>query len=92
MFKTVDRLRIIFLIIFAVACAAVWAHQILYVWPAKECEEQGKWFAPKFRKCARVVYLPSYTKTYREMQARGGLPTPPTSADPAPGSQPPAAK
>ena len=71
--KTIDRVRIMFLVVFAVACAGVWAYQALYVWPAKKCEQRGRWWSNKYRDCARVIYLPDYTKAYRRMQ---GVATP----------------
>ena len=73
--KVIDRLRIVFLIVFAVACAGVWAYQILYVWPQKRCAREGKWWAPKYRTCARVVYLPKMTG--RQPVIPKGTPGPP---------------
>ncbi len=58
---TIDRLKLVFLGIFAVACAAVWAYQIFYVWPAKRCEEGGQWWDGDRRVCAQPIYIPDIT-------------------------------
>lgn len=79
--RTIDRLRIVFLVVFAVACAGVWAYQILYVWPAKKCEQRGRWWSNKFRECDRVIYLPEYTKAYRRMQGVAAPQDPVTSGE-----------
>lgn len=59
--RTIDRLKLIFLGIFALGCAGVWAYQILYVMPAKKCDAQGQWWDGATRTCARPIYIPSLT-------------------------------
>lgn len=59
--RTIDRLKIVFLIIFAVACAALWAYQLLYVLPAKKCDAQQMWWDASRRICAQPLYIPSIT-------------------------------
>lgn len=58
---TINRLKIVFLIIFAIGCAALWAYQIFWVWPAKRCDENGAWWDPKTRICAQPIYIPEIT-------------------------------
>ena len=58
---TIDRLKLVFLGVFAVACAAVWAYQIFYVWPAKRCEAGGQWWDRDRRVCAQPIYIPDIT-------------------------------
>ncbi|ATQ44324.1 hypothetical protein [Caulobacter mirabilis] len=60
--RTIDRLKIVFLIIFAVACAALWAYQLLYVLPAKNCEAQKMWWDAGRRICAQPLYIPDITR------------------------------
>src|SRR5690606_12203861 len=59
--RTIDRLKLIFLGIFALACAATWAYQVLYVWPAKRCEANGEWWDASTRICAHPIYIPDIT-------------------------------
>ena len=59
--RFIDRLKIFFLGLFAIACIAVWADQLLWVGPAKRCESQGNWWDPSSRVCATPIYLPNLT-------------------------------
>ena len=58
---TIDRLKLIFLGVFAVMCAGLWAYQIFYVWPAKRCDADGMWWDRATRICAQPIYIPSLT-------------------------------
>ncbi len=58
---TIDRLKLVFLGIFAVACVGIWAYQIIYVWPAKRCDAQSMWWDKATRICAQPIYVPSLT-------------------------------
>lgn len=58
--KTIDRLKLIFLGIFVVAAAGVWAYQVLVVKPKRECEAQGSWWGGKWRSCERAVSIAPY--------------------------------
>src|SRR5215217_4434009 len=58
---TIDRLKLVFLGIFAVMCAGLWAYQIFYVWPAKRCDADGMWWDRSTRICAQPIYVPSIT-------------------------------
>lgn len=59
--RTIDRLKLVFLGIFAVGCVGIWAYQIFFVWPAKRCEAQGQWWDNATRVCARPIYIPDIT-------------------------------
>jgi len=58
---TIDRLKIIFLGIFAVAVVAIWGYQIFYVWPAKACERDQRWWDGSTRTCATPIFIPDIT-------------------------------
>jgi len=58
--KTIDRLKLIFLGIFIVAAAGVWAYQVLVVKPKRECESQGAWWGGKWRECEHAVSIAPY--------------------------------
>jgi hypothetical protein len=59
--RTIDRLKIIFLGIFAVGVVAIWGYQIFWVWPAKQCEAQHRWWDGSTRTCATPLYIPALT-------------------------------
>ena len=57
---TLNRLKLIFLGIFVLAAAGVWAYQMLYVAPRKACEEEGKWWSNEWRSCRYPVSIRKY--------------------------------
>jgi len=59
--RLIDRLKLFFLGLFAISCAAVWAYQLLWVAPMKACESHGNWWDPLSRVCATPIYLPNLT-------------------------------
>ncbi len=59
--RTIDRLKLIFLGIFLVGAAASWGYQILWVWPAQKCEDNGAWWDASSRTCAHPIYIPDIT-------------------------------
>ncbi|HRD47392.1 MAG TPA: hypothetical protein PLF78_13015, partial [Caulobacter sp.] len=59
--STIDRLKLIFLGIFALGCAGVWAYQILWAMPAKRCEANGQWWDGERRICAQPLMISSIT-------------------------------
>lgn len=58
---TINRLKLFFLVLFAVATAGIWAYQIFYVFPARTCDEREGWWDRKGRICATPIYVPSIT-------------------------------
>lgn len=59
--RTIDRLKWIFLALFAVGCAGVWAYHLLWVWPGDRCEAAERWWDPDTRTCAQPIYIPDIT-------------------------------
>jgi hypothetical protein len=58
---TIDRLKLIFLGIFVLGCAGVWAYQIFWAMPAKRCEANGQWWDGSTRTCAQPMLITSIT-------------------------------
>lgn len=100
---TINRLKILFLILFAVGAVAICGYQIFYVWPAQKCDDRKGWWDSKSRVCAAPIYIPSITgrpagmsrKAWSELQAarevrreREGYPTQDDSAPTAPAPGP----
>jgi hypothetical protein len=79
--RTIDRLKLIFLVIFAVCCVVIWSYQILYVWPRNKCEKMGDWWDWRDRVCA--VPMPIWRFTGR------GVPQPEAPPAAAPSSAAP---
>lgn len=61
MTNTITRLKWIFLGVFAVGVVAVWVFHIFWVWPAKKCESQGRWWDGSTLTCATPLYIPAIT-------------------------------
>ncbi|MCF8504904.1 MAG: hypothetical protein K9G59_08315 [Caulobacter sp.] len=95
---TITRLKLFFLVLFAVGTVGIWAYQIFYVWPAQKCDDRGAWWDRKGRVCATPLYIPSLTgrpvgmsrKEWSEKQAarqvqrdREGYPTGETAPESA---------
>lgn len=55
--KAINRAKIIFLGIFLVAAAGLWAYQTYYVKPRLECEEAHGWWSPELHACRKPVSL-----------------------------------
>ena len=58
---TINRLKFIFLGLFAVACAGIWIYQIFWAWPEERCERNGAWWHGATRTCAQPIYIPDIT-------------------------------
>ena len=89
--RTIDRIKLLFLGLFAISCAAIWAYQVFWVWPEKRCEAAGDWWDWRDRTCA--VPVPLWTITGRRMTPTTQVspPIPPKAAtapkaSPAPGT------
>lgn len=59
--RLIDRLKLLFLGLFAISCVAVWAYELLWVAPKKACEAHDNWWDPSSRVCATPIYLPDLT-------------------------------
>lgn len=58
---TINRLKWIFLGLFAVACAGIWIYHLLWVWPGDRCEAAERWWDGATRTCAQPIYIPDIT-------------------------------
>ena len=59
--RTIDRLKLFFLIAFAVLTAAMLVYQYVWVEPSKRCEAQRNWWDSATRTCGKVIYIPAIT-------------------------------
>lgn len=59
--RTINRLKLIFLGIFAVAAVAIMVWQVGWVWPEKACLEQRKWWDGSQRVCAQPILTSDIT-------------------------------
>lgn len=59
--RTINRLKLIFLGVFAVLAVATMVWQIGWVWPQKNCLEQRKWWDNGERVCAQPVLISDIT-------------------------------
>ena len=84
MSKLIDRLKLVFLGVFAFCCIGVWAYQMLVVAPARRCEEAGNWWDPEGHECATPVDVRSFPRlTPPPRPAATSAATPPPQATPA---------
>ncbi len=67
----IQRLKLIFLVIFAVLVAAMLVWQIGWIWPRQNCEKQHKWWDDSQRVCAQPVLISDITgRVISDPQAR----------------------
>ncbi len=71
----IDRIKIVFVVIFSVCCVAVWTLHLVWIWPGKRCEARNMWWDWRTRVCALPVPLHVFT---------GRTPAEPTDIVPAP--------
>lgn len=64
MTRVIDRLKLVFLGIFAFSCAGVWAYQLMVIAPARECEANGNWWDRDNRVCGVVVDVRTFPRLY----------------------------
>jgi len=58
---TMKRLSILFLSLFAVLLAGMFAYESLVVAPGDRCEEGGQWWDPESRVCAQPISIAEIT-------------------------------
>lgn len=103
--RIIDRLKLVFLVIFGVAALGTFVYHYGWVWPRQRCEADHKWWDPKGRVCAQPVLISDITgrtieDKQAEAQARANLNLPakvaapprPAPATPAPAAPPAAQK
>jgi len=62
MYRLIDRIKLLFLAIFAAVTAAMLIYHFGWVRPAQKCEiEQHKWWDPAGRVCATPVLISDIT-------------------------------
>lgn len=59
--RTIDRLKIIFLTVFAVASVAVLVYHVGWKWPADKCDARGDWWDWRTRTCAHPIPIADIT-------------------------------
>ena len=68
--RLINQTKVIFLVLFAVACAGIWAYQIFYALPAKRCAAQGRWWLAQERSCGVPVLISDITgRTIEDKEA-----------------------
>ncbi|HVI32181.1 hypothetical protein [Phenylobacterium sp.] len=82
--RTINRLKLIFLGVFAVLSVGVLVWQVGWVMPMKKCEEAHKWWDHGQRVCAQPVLISDITgRTIQDKQAeaaaRAAIGRPPAS-------------
>lgn len=61
MINVINRLKLVFLAVFAVATVAVFTYHIVWVWPRDACEAKGDWWDWRGRACAHPVVISDIT-------------------------------
>ena len=59
--RAIERLALLFVSLFAVCCVAVAIYQLVWVLPAKRCEDHGWWWDASTRVCAMPVSVTAFT-------------------------------
>lgn len=59
--RTIDRLKLIFLGLFAVLSVGALVYHIGWVWPGQKCEAAGDWWDWRSRTCARPILISDIT-------------------------------
>ncbi|RAK59186.1 hypothetical protein DJ021_04910 [Phenylobacterium hankyongense] len=82
---TVERLKLIFLGVFAVMLVAIMVWQVGWIWPRQACEKDHKWWDNSQRVCAQPVLISDITgRTIQDKQAeaaaRQAIAHPPAAA------------
>jgi hypothetical protein len=87
--RTINRLKLIFLGVFAVLSVGVVIWQVGWVMPMKKCEQAAKWWDHSQRVCATPVLISDITgRTIQDKQAEAaaraaiGRPAAPAPAQP----------
>ena len=81
--RTIDRVKILFLGVFLLISAGMFAYQAYFVWPRERCEASGAWWDPKDRLCATPMpiwritgRLPDRVATPRQDAPAASAPAP----------------
>jgi hypothetical protein len=61
MYAPLERLKLIFLGLFAVLTVAMFVWQIGWIWPRQACEKAHKWWDGGHRVCAQPILISDVT-------------------------------
>ena len=68
---TLERLKLIFLAVFATLTIAMMIWQVGWIWPRQSCEKDHKWWDDSQRTCAQPVLISDITgRVITDPQAR----------------------
>ncbi len=59
--RAIEKLTLFFVGAFALCCVAVAVYQVVWVMPAKQCEQRGWWWDGETRQCGVPVSITSLT-------------------------------
>lgn len=59
--RTIDRIKLIFLAVFATLSALAVAYHVLWKWPEQACESSGDWWDWRTRTCAHPIPISDIT-------------------------------
>ena len=59
--RFINRLKLVFIGVFAVAGALIWTYHLVWVWPGQRCEARGGWWDWQTLVCATPVPLSMFT-------------------------------
>jgi hypothetical protein len=59
--RAIERLMLFFVGLFAVSLVAVAVYQVVWVLPARHCEERGWWWDGDTRQCGMPISVTSFT-------------------------------
>ena len=76
------KIKVLFVVIFAFACAGLYGYQYFWVRPARACEEAGRWWYGRERACGVPVKISDLTGRHMED------PSPPSAPQTAPSLPP----
>ena len=57
----IERLTVLFAALFAICCVAVAVYQVVWVLPARHCEERGWWWDGQTRQCGMPISVTAFT-------------------------------
>jgi hypothetical protein len=60
--RAIEKLTLFFVGVFAVCCVGVAVYQLVWVMPAKHCEQRGWWWDPDSRQCGMPVSVTAFTR------------------------------
>jgi hypothetical protein len=59
--RTITRLKLIFLSVFAILSVGTFVYHIFWAWPGQKCEAAGDWWDWRSRTCARPLLISDIT-------------------------------